>query len=238
MGLRHRTPISALREQRRSADRQAGSAHAELTPPKTLLNRRRLALEALSTGTLVPEALPTVEKDLALVLRLRSCLALARRSEGEVRNACESLEDEIRRLGQMQAARPGSERRPPEDLHIAPQLYATPDHEDLPYRSLKIVAPPRDAQPNLQRLDLAPSDLKAYYAQATKLERPEAPRPLSLVSARSESPGPGEEVSQASSEAGPSAAAAAFVQQSLKPADADTAEQRLSPKVVLSLLDT
>lgn len=235
MGLRHRTPISVLREQRRSADQEAEAASRGLSPLKAAASRRHLLRDEKNSSSAAHNQASTLESDLALLLRLRSSLAPSKLLEEGARSACQALEDEIRRLGQLQAQAAHSTRRLPEDTQIEPSVYPQPDQDDLPYRYLKIVPPPATSKAQIQRLDVAPRDLSAYHCGPGEQRRPESGKALSLVSVPLESE---ERQSDRQEASGPSEEAAAFVHQILKPAESTDESQRLPQKLVLSLLDT
>ncbi len=244
MGLRHRTPISVLREQRRNADLQAEEARAALPRRKESSSRRP------PEGPHSQEASELVsERDLALLTRLRGRITAPSELNQEIQHDCQSLEDELRRLSQLnkrQSEKSAKAAALPAELILSGRLYTTPAQDDLPFQTLKIVPPLAGQSPVIQRLDVSLSDLSYYQKLEQELERYEqVSKAPALVDAqtltaeevqklRNEKPTSKEERLEPEL----SEEAAAFMLQMLKDSSKGDETTRLPQNLVLSLLDT
>ncbi len=257
MGLRHRTPMSALREQRRSAEQGLPRSPAMAAPsfPRRASRIRLSAIEPGSessrlTWSVGPnDLLPISEKCQKLLTRLRSSLQPqdeAERLESQVVSSeYRSIQDELARLAQHYSQkRMACEPETPEteswrELLIPLSFHRQEAADELPYRSLKIDAGSDRTFPQIRALERSPDDLR--YLQEP--QAPVTPVPGTILTLVPKLPHPVQNAKaslliddpQADPEIG--AEAANLMQQNLHFARIVTTVVNIPSDVIMSLLD-
>ena len=259
MGLRHRTPMSALREQRRCAE-QGDSKSPPMTSsfpayPRKASRLRLSAIEQANDGgrltwSVGPLELPPIsEKCQKLLTRLRSSLQPqdeAERIESQVVSSeYRCVQDELQRLAEHYSQkRQARSTEIPEDeswreLLIPRSFHRQDAADELPYRSLKIDAGTDRTFPRIPSLDRSPEDLRYLQQPAVSV----TPAPVTMLTLVPKLPHPAENARatllidepQVDPEIG--AVAAHLMQQNLHFALSRVPAVSIPSNVIMSLLD-
>ncbi|RYZ60154.1 MAG: hypothetical protein EOP07_01790 [Proteobacteria bacterium] len=222
MGLRFRTPLGSLREQRRKAE--------GLLPTQGL---KTTQLRFRNTD-LSPESISVVEsgKRESLIERLRTVLASEPNIESSL-TEYQVIQDELSRISHHQQVNRGDSAKALGDLDLPRTMFFD---SAAPFRYIVIDGGKnsQDFFEPISRLENAPNNLDAYVSAVREFDEP-APRsmPLTLlISADAE-----KSVVEAKPKADPSHDAAQLTQNNVA-YSAQPKERSILPKsLVLSLLD-
>lgn len=224
MGLRFRTPIGSLREQRRKAEGQPLSPQASKATPSRHRKFESLSDRFASVGEF--------DKRESLIERLRTVLASEPNPDDSL-SEYQVLQDELSRISHHQQTHRGDKSQGLADLNVPRNMFFD---SAAPFRYIVIDGgkSSKDFEDRIDRLDSAPVNLDGYVNSIRSFDEP-APRsmPLTLLlSADLESA-----VAAPKVKADPSHDAAQLTQSNVAyPSQAK--ERSILPKsLVLSLLD-
>ena len=170
MGLRFRTPIGSLREQRRKAEGQLPHQAGRAT---TLRYRNKESLgDSMATEN-------EFGKRVSLIERLRTVLASDRSQAGASLSECQVLQDELARISHHQQVNRNDGSKTLVDLNVPRNMFFD---SAAPFRYVIFDGGKKtiEFEQPIQKLQSAPTNLDAYVSNITPFDE-QIPRSMPLT---------------------------------------------------------